>query len=105
MVDIDGRFEYSNIISVSFPLITGKLSIAPNPVLTEVKVTIASEADGRVQWKLTDNVGRVILKGSENVKKGAGNNFTINMNRLPAGTYNLNVTGAGIDQNEKIQKL
>jgi hypothetical protein len=105
MVDIDGNFEYSNIISVSFPLITGKLSIAPNPVLTEMKVTIAAEADGRVQWKLTDNVGRVIQKGSENVRKGVVNNFTINMNRLPAGTYNLNVTGAGIDQNEKIQKL
>ena len=105
MVDIDGNFKYSNIISVSFPLITGKLSIAPNPVLTAVKVAIAAEADGRVQWKLTDNVGRVILKGSENVKKGAGNNFTINMNRLSAGTYNLNVTGAGIDQNVKMQKL
>ena len=39
------------------------------------------------------------------MRKGAVNNFTINMNRLPAGTYNLNVTGAGIDQNEKIQKL
>jgi hypothetical protein len=39
------------------------------------------------------------------VRKGAGNNFTINMNRLPAGAYNLNVKGVGIDQNEKIQKL
>jgi hypothetical protein len=105
MVDIDGNFKYSNIVSVSFPIVTGKLSIAPNPVLTEMKVTIASEADGRVQWKLTDNVGRVIQNGSEYVRKGVGNNFTIDMNRLPAGTYNLNVTGAGIDQNEKIQKL
>ena len=105
MVDIDGNFKYSSIVSVSFPIVTGKLSIAPNPVLTEMKVTIASEADGRVQWKLTDNVGRVIQNGSEYVRKGVGNNFTIDMNRLPAGTYNLNVTGAGIDQNEKIQKL
>ena len=105
MVDIDGNFKYSNIVPVSFPLITGRLSIAPNPVLTEMKVTITSEADGRVQWKLTDNVGRVIQKGSEYVRKGIVSNFTINMNRLPAGTYNLNVTGAGIDQNEKIQKL
>ena len=105
IVDIDGNFKYSNVISVSFPLITGKLGISPNPVLTSMKVTITAEADGRVQWKLTDNVGRVIQKGSENVKKGAGNNFTINMNKLSAGTYNLSVTGAGIDQNEKIQKL
>ncbi|TMI95040.1 MAG: hypothetical protein E6H08_07285 [Bacteroidetes bacterium] len=105
MVDIDGNFKYSNIISVSFPLITSKLSISPNPVLTTVRVAITSEADGRVHWKLTDNVGRVIQKGSENVKKGAGNNFTINMNKLPAGTYNLNAIGAGIDQNVKMQKL
>ena len=105
MVDIDGNFKYSNIISVSFPLITGKLSISPNPVLTSVKVAITSEADGRVQWKLTDNVGKVIQTGSEYVRKGAGNNFTINMNRLSTGTYNLSVTGAGIDQNVKMQKL
>jgi trimeric autotransporter adhesin len=105
MVDIDGSFKYSNIISVSIPLITVKLSISPNPVLTVVKVAIASEADGRVQWKLTDNVGRVVQKGSEYVRKGAGNSFTINMNRLPAGTYNLNVIGVGLDQNVKMQKL
>jgi len=104
MVDIDGNFKYSNVISVSLPLTTGKLSIAPNPVLTTVNVAITSEADGRIQWKLTDNVGRVIQKGSELVKKGAGNNFAINMNRLPAGTYNLNVVGAGLDQNVKLQK-
>ena len=86
-------------------LITGKLGISPNPVLNEVKVTIASPDNGRVQWKLMDNVGRVILKGTEQVKKGEGNNFTINMNRLPAGTYYLSVKGAGNDQNVKMQKL
>jgi trimeric autotransporter adhesin len=105
MVDIDGTFKYSNIISVSLPLTIGKLSISPNPVIKDVKVTIASPAEGRVQWKLIDNVGRIILKGSENVKKGAGNNFTIGMTRLPAGTYYLSVKGADIDQEIKIQKL
>jgi len=104
MVDIDGSFKYSNIVFVSIPFITNKVTISPNPVLTAVKVAITSEADGRVQWKLTDNVGRVIQKGSEYVKKGAGNNFAINMNRLPTGTYNLNVKGAGLDQNVQLQK-
>ena len=105
MVDIDGTFKYSNIISVSLPLTIGKLSISPNPVINDVKVTIASPTDGRVQWKLIDNVGRIILKGSENVKKGTGNNFSIDMNRLPAGAYYLNIIGAGNDQEVKIQKL
>ena len=105
MVDIDGAFKYSNIVSVSMPLITGKLGISPNPVTNEVKVAVVSPADGKVQWKLMDNVGRVVLKGTEHVKKGSGNNFTINMNRLPAGTYYLSVNGAGNDQKVKMQKL
>jgi trimeric autotransporter adhesin len=105
MVDIDGTFKYSNVVAVSMPLITGKLTISPNPVISEMKVTLASIADGKVQWKLVDNVGRIIMKGIEQVKKGNGNNFTINMNRLPSGTYSLNVMGAGIDQKVKLQKL
>jgi hypothetical protein len=105
MVDIDGTFKYSNIVSISMPITTGRLNISPNPVLNEVKVSIASVADGRLQWKMMDNVGRTLLKGSEHVKKGAGNNFTIDMNRLPAGNYYLSVSGAGNDQRVKIQKL
>jgi hypothetical protein len=105
MVDIDGTYKYSNIVSVSMPLITGKLSISPNPVLTEAKVLIASPADGRIQWKLMDNIGRVILKGAEHVAKGSGNSFVIDLNRLPAGSYYLSVTGAGNDQKVKLQKL
>ena len=105
LVDIDGTYKYSNVVSVSMPLITGKLNISPNPVISELKVTLTSIADGKVQWKLVDNVGRIIMKGAEQVKKGNGNNFTINMNRLPAGTYSLNVMGAGIDQKIKLQKL
>ena len=105
MVDIDGTFKYSNIVTLSLPLITGKLGISPNPVISEMKVTLTSTADGKIQWKLVDNVGRIIMKGTEQVKTGNGNNFTINMNRLPAGTYSLNVMGAGIDQKVKLQKL
>ena len=105
MVDIDGKYKYSNIVVVSMPLTTDKISVSPNPVVSEAKITITSSSDGKIQWKLIDNVGRVIMKGTEQVKKGSGNNFTINMNRLPAGAYNLTVTGAGLDQIVKMQKL
>jgi hypothetical protein len=105
MVDVDGTYEYSNTVTILMPFITGKLTVSPNPVINEVKISVASPEDGRVQWKLIDNVGRVMLKGTENVKKGSGNNFTINMTRLSAGTYYLSVRGAGNEQRVKMQKL
>jgi glucose/arabinose dehydrogenase len=104
MVDIDGTYKYSNIVYITLPFITGKIAISPNPVVSEVKVMLSSPEQGRIQWKLMDNVGRVILKGSEQVTKGS-NNFSINVNRLPAGTYYLSVDGAGNDQRVKMQKL
>jgi PQQ-dependent dehydrogenase (s-GDH family) len=104
MVDIDGTYKYSNIVAVTLPFITGKVAVSPNPVVNEVKVMVASPAQGNIQWKLIDNVGRILLKGIEQVSKGT-NTFNINMNRLPAGTYYLNVSGAGNDQRVKMQKL
>jgi glucose/arabinose dehydrogenase len=105
IVDIDGNFKYSGIITISLADITGKLSVSPNPVVNEAKVNISSPADGRIQWKLIDNTGRIILQNSEHVKRGNGNRFTINMNKLSIGSYYLSVSGTGIDQKVKLQKL
>jgi len=105
LVDINGSFKYSNVITISLADITGKLIVSPNPVVNEVKVNISAPADGRIQWKLIDNTSRVILQNSEHVKKGNGNSFIINMNKLSRGSYYLRVSGAGIDQKIKLQKL
>jgi PQQ-dependent dehydrogenase (s-GDH family) len=105
LVDINGSFKYSNVITISLADITGKLTVSPNPVVNELKVNILAPADGRIQWKLIDNTSRVILQNSEHVKKGNGNSFIINMNKLSRGSYYLNVSGAGIDQKIKLQKL
>jgi len=103
IVDIDGSFKYSNIVSVSLGAITGKLSVSPNPVINQLKVNISSPTDGRIQWKLFDNTGRVVLQNAELVRKG-DNTFTIMMNKLSKGSYYLSVSGT-IDQKIKLQKL
>jgi hypothetical protein len=105
VVDRDGVFKYSSVITISLNDITGKLTVSPNPAVSEAKVNISSPADGRIEWKLIDNTGRVVLQNSEHVKKGNGNSFTINMNKLSSGSYYLSVSGAGIDQKVNLQKL
>jgi hypothetical protein len=104
MLDNDGSYTYSNIINVSLADVAGKVTIFPNPVAGEAKVTIAAIVDGKAQWKIIDNAGRVVLQSSTQVRKG-NNNLVINVNKLSAGIYYLNVSGGGVDQKVKLQKL
>lgn len=103
MVDKDGSFTYSSVVSVTLPYVAGKITVAPNPVIGEAKVTIASAVNGKVLWRLVDNSGRVLLQGAENVRPG-NNQVLINMHKLSAGMYFLSISGAGLDQQVKLQK-
>lgn len=103
MVDKDGAYTYSNIISIALPYVAGRVTVSPNPFAGEVRVDIAAAVSGKAQWKLIDNNGHVVLQGSEHVTTGA-NQLRINTAALSSGTYYLTVSGAGVKQQVKIQK-
>jgi hypothetical protein len=105
MIDRDGVFKYSPVISVSLGGIYGSVSIAPNPVSDLGKVVITAPSSGQVTYKLIDNTGRSIFVRSLQVKKNTENILSIDMRHLPNGTYYLKVNGAGIQNSVKVQKL
>ena len=104
MVDNDGEFVYSDVVTITLPSITSKVSLYPNPAAHEVSVNITTTVDGKVKWQLADNNGRIVAHNSIFAKKG-NNNMVINLNRLSSGTYFLIVSGADIDQKIKLEKL
>jgi hypothetical protein len=104
MIDKDGSYTFSDIVAITLPLITSKVSLFPNPAAHEVNVTITTAIDGKVKWQLIDNAGRILNHSSIAAKKG-NNNIVINLNRLSTGTYFLIVSGADIDQKVKLEKL
>jgi hypothetical protein len=104
MVDTDDKYKYSAIVTIYLADIANRIVISPNPATDETKVMITATLNGKAQWKLTDNNGRVVMQNSIHIKKGS-NNLTINIGNLSSGLYYLNITGAGIDQNMKLQKL
>ena len=104
IVDIDGNFKYSDIINVSLVSIAGKVAVTPNPTDRVAKVTMTAANAGIAKWNIADNSGRVVLQGNNQVQTG-NNNFNINVENLAAGLYYLNVSGPGISQKVKLQKL
>jgi trimeric autotransporter adhesin len=105
MVDINGAFKYSNVITITLADITGRVTVVPNPVNNEARITVAAPEDGRLNYKIIDNAGRTIIQKTLQVRKGVVNTIFVDMSRLSTGMYYLNVTGAGINSNTKLQKL
>ncbi|MES1223724.1 MAG: T9SS type A sorting domain-containing protein, partial [Bacteroidota bacterium] len=104
MVDIDGAYKYSNVVTITIPFITGRVAVFPNPANDEVSVSVSAPVDGKAQWKLVDNTGRVVMHSKVQLKEG-NNGFSIDISKLSTGLYYLQVTGAEINENIKLQKL
>jgi hypothetical protein len=66
------------------------LTIQPNPVSSEAKVTFISENGGNQQLKISSLVGSEVYSTTLTAKSGL-NETTISRNNLPAGIYILSV--------------
>jgi len=104
IIDKDGSFKYSNIITIALPVTKAMITIAPNPVLDGLKGTIISPITGNVTIRIFDNAGRLIVQSTSFVKKGT-NSFTQNVNQLSSGLYYIDMQAKGITARTKFQKL
>ena len=104
IIDKDGSFKYSNIITINLPATKASITIAPNPVINNLTGSIISPITGNVTLRIFDNAGRLILQTTAFVKKGV-NNFTQNINKLAGGAYYLDISGNGIICRTSFQKL
>jgi trimeric autotransporter adhesin len=104
IVNINGSFIYSNIVSITLPSTKATITVAPNPVFNDVRGTVSSPITGNVALRIFDNTGRIILQTTMFVRKG-NNNFVQNINQLAKGAYYLDISGNGIISRTKFQKL
>jgi hypothetical protein len=105
MVDKDGRFELSNIVSLKV-LIKGLIvtRIYPSPFTDNVNISIASENKTEAAIRLMDNTGRVLVNRIYTVNKGV---TIININslaKLAKGYYIAEVKAADAVYIQKVIK-
>ncbi len=104
MMDIDGKFNYSNVIMIRRDGIKPGLSISPNPIISGGAATVRFETSrkGTVELRIADMSGKVVLRQQNIVFEGANSVAINNLNRLQPGMYMLQVIDGQEIQTTKI---
>lgn len=109
MIDIDGKFKYSEVRSVLFDGTTVLFDIYPNPVITNTLYLHIQQYNyaGKAQAVITDIAGRSIQSTNVNIIKG-NNQLPVIIKTLKSGTYFVTVydaSGVVITESKKLVKL
>jgi hypothetical protein len=92
MVDIDGKYKYSETKLVRLAETGKTISIAafPNPAINELRVTIPSHWQGqKIRYEVFTVNGQAVRALSRN---SAGQTETMDISSLPAGSYIIKVS-------------
>lgn len=89
--DLDGKFEYSNIIKVSFEQKNG-FSIHPNPAKNELFLSFRNILSEEIQLVILNSIGNEIW--TENIIND-GKSITINLEKFPAGLFFIRANASG----------
>jgi trimeric autotransporter adhesin len=100
MIDLDEKFEYSNIINLENDKILRGVKIYPNPTSNIVNIEIEGSLNKSIQVSVKDISGRVVLQQTL-----SADNSTINMSSMSDGLYILEAQFAdGQKQSFKLVK-
>ncbi len=87
MVDMDGSFEYSDVVTVEFDeSINDKFNVFPSPATTTVTLKATGQVDGDYNFSLSDLNGRILQTGAitRDTPSGA---VELDVSDYAAGTY------------------
>lgn len=102
LVDSDGSFEYSEVISIKIPsLSVANVRAYPNPFVDYVTVDFEKDKNYQTNIELFNNIGKSVLKQTF----VSENNIEVkNLSALPSGVYLLRISNGNIKHTVKIIK-
>ena len=93
MLDIDGAFTYSKILSVRLSdLALAALTVYPNPATDLITIKLAQSIHSKSILKVTDAIGRTVIE--KNIATSQ-NSIPLNVQHLAAGKYFIMVQNGG----------
>jgi len=94
-IDFDGKFEYSQIVSVTSEI--GAVALSPNPFVNEIKLNSVNTIE---KVEIVDLTGKVLI--TETLRNQMAE---IKTDHLSNGVYFINITQGGSVQTKRIVKF
>jgi hypothetical protein len=91
-VDLDGSYDYSNIVTLTIDMQKRSITLYPNPVQNSMNLLITWPQREKWQWQLVDDNGRVVKYGRYDISAGT-NLVTENIGILSSGVYFMQING------------
>ena len=88
LIDIDGRFKYSNVVAVRFEQSANSIQVFPNPTNGNAQLRFATPLQAATIITVYDFTGRIVKQ----VNATVGSNITnLNLTGLSAGKYAIKI--------------
>ena len=88
MVDFDGRFDYSKIITISNKRATANMMIYPNPANNQVTIAFSSKTPNQnAQVYIFDAAGKIVMSKKSDMDRS----IQLDITQLPKGIYTAKV--------------
>jgi len=90
---MDGSFTASpgsGVGILSPPKAGGKLSVSPNPVLNDCKISFASQKAGSGEIRIFDMIGNAVMNRAIDIVSGK-NTLSLSLSALNSGVYQLQI--------------
>jgi hypothetical protein len=104
MVDRDGKFEYSKVISISSNTKIESVVVFNNPFTDQVRLMVNSGIPDNLRFTMTDLLGRICLLQYYTTQKGSNFIDLQSTNAISSGIYFLNIKSNTINKTIKLIK-
>ncbi|HEX4851652.1 MAG TPA: T9SS type A sorting domain-containing protein, partial [Puia sp.] len=104
IVDVNGSYTYSKIVSVRLSQSETKISLYPNPASDFAVLNLYAEKQGTAIMRLIDNAGRQIMTKSFNLNAGSNSLMIDQLTHLAKGIYMVQLVYNDNIYNQKLVK-
>ncbi len=105
MIDKDGKFNYSSIVSIKNEKLESlQISVMPNPFVDKINIQVQSETFGIAKINIRDITGKLLESRSKYLAAGNTSIEINSLNNLQKGIYIIDIEMNGIKQYVKAVK-